>query len=189
VKAKKNTKKWWILIVVAAVGTLAYGYGPGKWFDKKTTTELRGAAVRRGPLRISVVQRGNLAAKDSASIESEVEGQTTVLFLINEGTMVKPGDLLVELDASDLLEKKRQQEIAVQNAEAAYVKAKAQYEIQESQNKSDIEAAERKLNFAELDKSKYLEGDRKQLIDQAKDKILLADSKRTQAANTKDWSD
>jgi HlyD family secretion protein len=188
-KTKSKSKKLWIVVVLVAAGTLAYGYGVGGWFAKKATTELRGAPVRRGPLRISVVQRGNLAAKDSVSVESEIEGQTTVLFLIPEGTSVKPGDLLVELDASDLVEKKRQQEIAVQNAEAAYVKAKAQYEIQESQNKSDIEAAERKLNFAELDKQKYLDGDRIQLVDQAQDKILLAESKRTQAGNTKEWSE
>jgi HlyD family secretion protein len=189
VKAKKKSSKLWIALVVAVGGTLAYGYGPGKWFEAKATTELRGSPVRRGPLRISVVQRGNLSAKDSVSIESQIEGQTTVLYLIPEGTFVKPGDLLVELDASDLEEKKRQQEIAVQNADAAYVKAKAQYEIQESQNKSDIEAAQRKLDFAKLDKKQYLEGDRKQLMDQAKDKILLAESKRTQAANTKEWSE
>lgn len=188
-KTKKKSSKLWLLLAILVGGTLAYGYGPGHWFDKKAAAELRGSPVRRGPLRISVVQRGSLAAKDSVSIESEIEGQTTVQYLIPEGTMVKPGDLLVELDASDLIEKKRQQEIAVQNAEAAYIKAKAQYEIQESQNKSDIEAAERKRYFAELDQKKYLEGDRKQLIDQAQDKILLAQSKRTQAENTKAWSD
>jgi HlyD family secretion protein len=186
--AKKRSKLVWTLLAAAAIGVGVYAYGSGRWFAKKADTELKGAAVRRGPLRISVVQRGNLAAKDSISIESGVEGQTTVLYLIPEGTSVNPGDLLVELDASDLLEKKRQQEIAVQNAEAAYVKAKAQYDIQESQNLSDVEAAERKLNFAELDRKKYLEGDRIQLIDQAQDKILLAQSKLAQSANTKDWS-
>jgi multidrug resistance efflux pump len=189
VKTKSKSKKVWIVLALVSAGTLAYGYGVGHWFEKKASTELRGAPVRRGPLRISVVQRGNLAAKDSVSVESEIEGQTTVLFLIAEGTFVKPDDLLVELDASDLVEKKRQQEIAVQNAEAAYVKAKAQFEIQESQNLSDVEAADRKLSFAELDKKKYLEGDRIQLIDQAQDKILLAESKRKQAENTKEWSE
>jgi HlyD family secretion protein len=185
---KKKSKALWILLALAIAGGGTLVYGSGRWFGKRVDDEVRGAAVRRGPLRISVVQRGNLAAKDSISIESGVEGQTTLLYLIPEGTIVKPGDLLVDLDASDLLEKKRQQELAVQNAEAAYVKAKAQYDIQESQNLSDVEAAERKLKFAELDKKKYLEGDRIQLIDQAQDKIILAQSKLAQSANTKDWS-
>ena len=43
--------------------------------------------------------------------------------------------------------------------------------------------------MAEYDKKKYVEGDYIQLVDQAKDKILLAQSKRTQAENTKDWSE
>jgi HlyD family secretion protein len=178
----------WLVLALAIAGAGVYAYGSGRWFAKKSDDEVRGTAVRRGPLRISVVQRGNLAAKDSVSIESGVEGQTSVLYLIPEGTFVKSGDLLVELDSSDLLEKKRQQELAVQNSEAAYVKAKAQYDIQASQNLSDIEAAERKLKFAELDRKKYLEGDRIQLIDQAQDKILLAQSKLAQASNTKEWS-
>jgi HlyD family secretion protein len=185
---KKKSNALWILLALALAGGGTYLYGSGRWFGKHAEDDLKGAAVRRGPLRISVLQRGNLAAKDSISIESGVEGQTTVLYLIPEGTIVKPGDLLVDLDASDLLEKKRQQEIAVQNAEAAYVKAKAQYDIQESQNLSDVEAAERKLHFAELDLDKYEKGDRIQLMSDAQDKILLAQSKLAQATNTKDWS-
>ena len=43
--------------------------------------------------------------------------------------------------------------------------------------------------LADLDKEKYVKGDRIQLIDQAQDKILLAESKRTQAGNTKEWSE
>ena len=39
--------------------------------------------------------RGNLSAKDAASIKSEIEGQTTIISLIKEGTLVKPGDLAI----------------------------------------------------------------------------------------------
>src|SRR6185295_3719842 len=57
-----------------------------------------------------------------------------------------------------------------------------------SQNSSDIEAADRKLKFAELDQAKYLEGDLEQLRKDDEDKILLAEQKRTQAETTLTWS-
>jgi HlyD family secretion protein len=177
---------WIVLAVVLAVA--GFALTPSSWFGGSEAVAIQGAKVRRGPLRISVLQRGELSAKNSVSIKSEIQGQTTVLQLIAEGTIAKPGDLLVRLDSSDLVERELQQRIASDNAEASYKKAKAQYEIQVSQNQSDIEAAQRKLLFAEMDLKKYREGDLEQLRKEADDKILLARQKRTQAENTLTWS-
>jgi HlyD family secretion protein len=177
----------WIALGIVTL-VLVWGIGVGGWFAPTEVVARRGAKVERGPLRISVLQRGELAAKNSVSLKSEIEGQTTILWLVPEGTLVKPGDLLVKLDASDLVEKELQQRIAADNADASQKKAKAQHDIQESQNLSDIEAAERKLSFAEMDLEKYLKGDLEQLLKQAQDKILLAQQKRTQAENTLNWS-
>lgn len=187
--AKKTSRRpilWIAAIAILAVG--AWALGPGNWFGEHGTVKLRGQRVQRGPLDISVVQRGNLAARDSLSVVSEIEGNTTVLYLIKEGSFVKEGDLLVELDGSALVERKVGQEIAVQNADAAYKKAKAQYDIQASQNKSDIEAAERKLTFANIDLNKYVEGDLDQLQKTAEQKIQLAEAEKKQAETTLSWS-
>lgn len=175
------------LLVAAALG-LGLTYASSRWFGRTAEVEIKGARVRRGPLKISVLQRGELSAKNSVSIKSEIEGQTTILQLVAEGTVVEKGELLVRLDSSDLVEKELQQRIARDNAEAAYKKAKAQYEIQVSQNQSDIEAADRKLKFAELDLNKYREGDLEQLRKADEDKILLAEQKRTQSETTLAWS-
>jgi HlyD family secretion protein len=182
------SSKWlWIGLVLLVLA------GTGVWLARggdEAEGAVRGAKVRRGSLKVAVVQRGNLAAKDANSVKSEVEGQSTILWLVPEGTQVKPGDLLVELDASDLVDKKVAQEISVQNAEASYQKAKAQYDIQESQNRSDIEAAERKLAFARIDKEKYeaSNGDYAQLFAAAEEKIKLAEGELAKSQNTYDWS-
>lgn len=183
---KKGSRLWWIILPVALF--VGWGGAYGGWFKTEARVEIKGAKVERGPLTISVLQRGNLAAKDAVSVKSEIEGQTTVLMLIPEGTIVKPGDLLVELDVSDLTEKKVAQDIALQNAEATFTKAKASYDIQESQNKSDIESAERRLTFAQIDQRKYLEGDYEQLKKAAEEKIKLAEAESAKAKNTYDWS-
>ncbi|MBL8859468.1 MAG: efflux RND transporter periplasmic adaptor subunit [Planctomycetes bacterium] len=185
-KKTSGFRAWWLIVAAGIV--VVWGGVYGGWFDKSQAAVVKGARVERGPLTISVLQRGNLAAKDAVSIKSEIEGQTTILWLIKEGTFVKPGDLLVELDASALTEKKVQQDISVQNAEAAYIKAKASYDIQASQNKSDIESADRKLMFADIDRKKYIEGDFEQLKKAADEKIKLAESELAKSKNTYDWS-
>jgi len=181
------SRTFW-LGLAAVVAVAGYSLAPAGWFGQEATFDIQGAKVRRGPLRITVLQRGELSAKNSTSVKSEIEGQTTILQLVQEGTVVQPGDLLVRLDSSDLVERELQQRIASDNADAAYKKAKAQHDIQVSQNESDIELAARKLQFAEMDLKKYKEGDLEQLRKEAEDKILLAKQKRTQAENTLTWS-
>lgn len=186
--AKKSSTVWWIGAAVVLGGLGWAAARKGGWLDKSPVAVVRGKKVERGTLEISVVQRGNLAARDPVSIVSEIEGNATIIFLIKEGTFVKKGDLVAELDSSTLLEKKLGQEISFQSADAAWKKAKAQYEIQESQNKSDIEAAERKLDFARIDLAKYENGDSTQLLEKAENQILLAQGEQEQASGTYKWS-
>jgi HlyD family secretion protein len=52
--------------------------------------------AKRGPLTISVVESGTIKARDQRIIKNEVEGRTSIISLVSEGTRVKKGDLLVE---------------------------------------------------------------------------------------------
>ena len=153
-----------VLGIVAVGGLGVFDIGPAAgWLSGLTTdnTEaaLPGPQVKRGPLVINVTQRGNLSARNSEQVRNELEGRTTILSLISEGSRVKAGDIIAELDVSSTEDRKVQQEIAVQNAEAAWIKAQQELEIQESQNFSDIERAKRELRFAENDLDKYRNGD------------------------------
>ena len=127
----------WVAILGLA-GAAAYGAGPGRWFDAEGESDVRGTEVKRGPLLISVLQRGNLEARNSAVLKSEVEGQTTILFMIPEGTIVEKGTLVAELDTANLVDRRITQEVVVQNARASYTKAVQELEIQKSQNESDM---------------------------------------------------
>lgn len=188
---KKNSKSWiWIAAIVGAAGSvLAYGRGPGKWFSDDATVAIVGAVVRRGPLAIRVIERGNLKAADFVSIKNELEGSSTILSLVKEGVVVKEGTLVCELDATNQIEKRVQQEIAVRNADAAFVKSTQTYKIQQSQNESDIALAQQKLSFAEQDLKKYLEGDMVLSKSKAEQAITLQEEEFKRAANKLDWSE
>ena len=111
--------------------------------------------AQQGPLTISVLEAGALKAKDPEIIRNNLEGRATVISIIAEGTRVKEGDLLVELDVSQLTDSRIDQVIKVQNAEAAFIDANETRKITISQGLSDIEAAQLKFDFAKLDLDKY----------------------------------
>ncbi len=145
-----------IILVLIALAAAAWQTGLlSGIFEGETEVEIDGAPVRTGPLRISEVVRGNLEASDSVSLKCEIEGRSTIIFLAEEGTFLEEGDLVVELDVSQLADELVAQEIEVKNAEAAFTKAREQYDIQVIQNESDIAAAELALELAELDLAKY----------------------------------
>lgn len=180
----------WILLPAMAVPMLGLGYFAtrGSWLGESEVQTLQGSEVRRGPLLISILTRGDLSAADSSDLRCELEGRTTILWLLPDGTQVSEGDLVCELDATPLVQQKFQQEIGLRNAEAAFVKATQNHEIQLSQNRSDIAKAVQKLEFAKLDLNRYLEGERASELEKAKQTIDLAKEDATRAASKLSWS-
>ncbi|MEE2939814.1 MAG: hypothetical protein VX460_05470, partial [Planctomycetota bacterium] len=144
-----------LALIVALAGAWQFGLFD-RMLEGEQEVELEGAPVRRGDLRISEVVRGNLEATDSITLKCDVEGRSTIIFLAEEGVMLEAGDLVCELDVSELEDQLVRQEIEVKNAEAAFTKAKEQYEIQVIQNESDIAQAILALELAELDLAKYV---------------------------------
>ncbi|MDP7062578.1 MAG: efflux RND transporter periplasmic adaptor subunit [Planctomycetota bacterium] len=187
IKKKKNRLVLPILLVIVA-GGLWSGLRDGGWMNATAIEEIEGQAVQRGPLRITVVQRGNLSAKNSVKVTNELEGNVQILSLVEEGKEVDEGDLLVVLDTSSLEDRENAGEIAVQNADAALTTAKQDKEIQVSQNTSDFAKAEQDLQFARDDEVKYLEGDFEQQKAAAEEAILLADQELSQAKDRYDKS-
>ncbi len=144
--------------------------------------------TQRGPLTISVIESGTIKARDQIIIKNAVEGKTVIIRLVSEGTMVKKGDLLVELDASSLEDAKIDQEIRVQNAEAAYVSAKENLAVIRNQAESDMDKARLTLEFAEQDLEHYKKGKFPNALSAAENRITLAQEELTRARETLKWS-
>ncbi len=189
-RPRKSLKRGTLLLALA-LPVLGLGYLATKrtWFGDEPAVVIEGATVRRGPLLISILARGDLSAADSVDLRSEVEGRTTILSLMPEGSHVQPGDIVCELDATPMIEQRFQQNIAVRNAEAAFVKARQNYEIQKSQNRSDIAMATQKLEFARLDLRKFQQGERDSQLEKAQQAIDLAKEDAARAAGKLAWSE
>ncbi len=185
-----STKKIYIGMSLIAV-ILAVILVSGHIFQGKEENQFDGPVyhVKRGPLTISFVESGTIKARDQIIIKNEVEGRTSIITLIPEGTRVKKGDLLVELDASSLVDDKIDQEIRVQNAEASYIGSKENLAVVENQAKSDVDLANLSLEFAKQDLDKYIQGEYPYEVNQANAEITLAQEEYIQAKNTLDWSE
>lgn len=108
-------------------------------------------------------------------MESKVEGTTTIISIVDEGTIVEVGDVVCELDSAPFKEKAKQQEITVTQAEAAMAQAVEALEIQKKQNESDIAAAELKWELAKLDLEKFKNGEYPQQVKQLSGNVALAE--------------
>ncbi len=185
--AKRSPLRWLVPIALIAAAPFVWSKINNSGAEESGPTQ--GAVAQFGDLRITVMERGNLEAAESVTLKSEIEGQSTVLWLIDEGVHVVPGDLLCELDTASLEDRRVQQEIKVQNAEATLIKAEQNYAIQVSQNQSDIAMAQQDLDFAKLDLEKYRDGDMPQERQKKDEDILIADEELTRAKQDLAWSE
>lgn len=161
---------------------------PAPWGKAAGVSGAQGAPVRRGPLRIAVTESGHLMAADTVRLTSGVEGRTTILALAPEGKQVHKDEVVCELDATLMVEKRIQQSITVGNAEAALVKASQARAIQESQNRSDINKASRAVEFATQDLQMFLEGERALDLEKSQQAIDLAAEELQRSQNRLTWS-
>ena len=178
-----RSRRSWVAIGGAGlVVTVALVTTVGRAMDTSTDDSRPVFEVQRGPLTISVSVSGTIKALDQEVITNEVEGQTTVLYIIPEGRQVKEGELLVELDGSRLQDSLVDGEIKTQNAEASYVNARESLEVVKNQAQADMDKAELVYRFAQEDKQKFIEGDFPLQDRDAEAKVTLArgDKKRAQ---------
>lgn len=96
--------------------------------------------VTRGNLAVKVTENGTVESSNNEEIKCMVKGGSTVLWVIETGTIVKPGDELVRLDTSQIEDNILAQEIVYENALANKITAE-----------SDVAVAKKSI-------TEYLEG-------------------------------
>ena len=150
--------------VVVAAGVAWWFLGPatGSLADQRST--LPTFTVLQGDLIIDAVEPGNIEAGDAQVIRSQVEGRTTIIDIVPEGTIITPQDveeqrILLRLDASSLEDRLIQQEITLEGAKASYAEASTGLDIQINENESLEREAELSVLFARMDLQRYLGAD------------------------------
>lgn len=161
---------------MGAVGFYIYKQRP-----TQQRTDLLYHIVRYEPLKLTVVERGQLESADNRDVICRVRAGTkatnlTIKWVIDDGALVRQGQLLVELDDSALQDQLKAQKILLDTARSKMVQAEENYKIVASQCESDVATAQVAVELAEIDLKKYLEGDYLQAKKEIDGKIKLAQS-------------
>ncbi len=118
------------------VALLMAGGGLYWWFgsdDSPDDSNILLHTVQRDNFELAITERGEIEAFDVTEVRSLVKSKNTsgiaILRIIPEGTFVKKGDFLVELDSSALEADRTSQKILVNDAKAAEVEAHNNYDV------------------------------------------------------------
>lgn len=126
--------------------------------------------VQRTKLPVVVVERGSLESSKNLDGINEVEGMTTIIKIVPEGTVVKKGQKVCELDSATLRDNLTNQKISTQRANA------------------DYEQTTKTLQVTEISVKEYLEGTFPSDKQTAQGSIKLAESDLIKAQDRLDWS-
>jgi RND family efflux transporter MFP subunit len=174
-------RSWVVLAGVTAAG-LAVGGARSDDLKpplKEPYGEIITHKVQREKLALDVFERGALDAAEGHDVicraRTGPEGRT-LLWVIEDGARVKPGQLLVKLDDSVLQELARTQKAVLDQAKAAAVVAEESAKFTVSQNESDVEAVKVAVQLAELDLKKFEEGDYPQTLNDVRGRKQVAEA-------------
>src|SRR5262245_34060574 len=148
--APRTRRPYWI----AGLVVLALGIGGGAWYYNRTPGERADVItyrVKKEVLHVAVTEKGTLESADNRDLICKVRAgnkgfATSINWVIDDGTRVKHGQLLMILDDSDLKDKEDAQGIVVKQALAAKVKAEKDYEITIKENANILTLAEIELD-------------------------------------------
>ncbi|MCC7408513.1 MAG: HlyD family efflux transporter periplasmic adaptor subunit [Phycisphaeraceae bacterium] len=119
----------------------------GEWYE-----------VQKRSFDVTVAASGELEPKDKVEIKCLVDGQTSIVELIDEGKAVSAGDLLARLADDDIRSKLDQESLQFEQAQADDVSAQENLAIQKNQARSDESETRRKLEMAKLELAKWEQG-------------------------------
>ncbi len=145
--------------------------------------------VTKGDFLVSIVEGGTLQAVNETTVRNEVMGNSRIVYIIPEGTYVKEGELIVELDTEEVERNLNQIMIVYEDDKADAIKAESDVLILKSTTESQIRKAELNVQFAEMDVQKFEEIEREQQVRNAQISIITAQESLKIAEDRLEWSE
>ena len=169
---------------MAAAALTAYFLRPKDNQDLTTPT----FTIAEGPLTIGITSSGSIQSRDKVTLRSELEGNNTIIWVIDEGVNVKAGDLLLEFDSAALVTKRNDQEITAATAEGNLIISEEKLEVTKGDCDANLLEREVALTLAKMSFEKYEKGDYPQQARDYEAAIALADEEMKRALEKLEWS-
>jgi multidrug efflux pump subunit AcrA (membrane-fusion protein) len=166
-----------VIALAVVAGLLVPGLSRGRARHKHWPTHQVRYERWHSPIEVD----GDLEAAITSDIYCHVKARTrsstiatTIKWVIEDGTLVQKGQLLVQLDDSGLQEELNGLRIVRDQARFDWEQAEADHAILVSQNATDVAAAETARALARIDLDKYLKADYPQALDDINNRLEQA---------------
>jgi multidrug resistance efflux pump len=165
--------RWWtsglLLIVVVAALAAAVTLLPGSSSSRKMSADLT-HTITRGDVIVTVTEQGTLESSDNTEIKCQVRGESTVIWVVEGGTEVQPGDDLVRLDTLAL------EDAISERTKFAHL------------TRAGAERAKADVAVAKLAISEYLEGTYREELIGMETNLAISESTLRSAQNQLDYT-
>lgn len=118
--------------------------------------------VTLSSFEVTTTSSGELEAKNQIEVRSELENSSTIVEVVDEGKVVKKGDVLVRLNSDQVQTLITDVDLRVEGSKAELEKAETACKIQEKENASKLSQAKLKVLLAELAFKQWDQGEKEQ---------------------------
>ncbi len=181
-RARRRSKLLWLFLPAAGILLMGgVGVAWAVWFrGPQTRPDLVTYRVEYKDLQLKIVERGSLEAMESHDVKCDVKtgsrGAPKIKWVADNGSYVKKGELLVDIDDSYLQEQAQAKKIDRDNAEALKVASEQTY----PQKQKAIE-------LAVQTQEKWIKGDYPQQLHKAESDVTLAKAVLQQQQDRTNW--
>jgi len=147
----RTKKRWFLLFVVLLAAAVVYGVTR----VRSSAPSLATAQAVRGDFDIVIKARGEVKALRSVTLVAPISlTDVQIVSLAPAGTLVKEGDVVIELDTTSQQDRLNQRMSAIKQVDAEMDRLKAQNRIQDEQDNLDLAQAQFNVERAKLEVSK-----------------------------------
>lgn len=169
---------WRSIVILSILSTVSGTAGLATW-------KFRGAVVQgdranativaaRLSMPITLSGKGTIESIQNKDLVCPCEGQNTIRTIVPEGTFVKAGDVVCELDVSAINKELQRSLLETKKCESDVTWAKQELAIQVSKNDTSLESAKVEMKLAELTLREYVEGIYPQKFSEATKDVEIA---------------
>jgi HlyD family secretion protein len=155
-RRRRAWKRWvFTLVALAGFGAIGAHYGTRAWrtINRTAVVVIPTAKVQRGDVTLTIAARGELRGGNSEVLVAPMTGGTELHLtkLLDAGTPVKTGDIVVQFDTTEQEYKLREAEADLAEAEQHVIQARATSEADAEEDRYALEKAQADVRTAELD--------------------------------------
>lgn len=115
--------------------------------------------VARETFEVTVTASGEVRAKNQTAIRSELENESAIVEIVEEGTLVAKDDLLVKLNGDEIRSQLDDEMLQRETARAEAIAADNDLKIQITENEASIRKTNSDVLLAEVELQKFEAGD------------------------------